>query len=98
MDHWQRIEAAIAGEKCDRVPVALWRHFPVDDQDPAKLAARTLEWQRAWDFDLVKFMPSGTYSVEDWGAKSVDEGAANGARAISVPGIHAPQEWRRRVL
>ena len=69
MDHWTRIEAAIAGQPTDRVPVALWRHFPVDDQDPAKLAARTLEWQRAWDFDLVKFMPSGTYSVEDWGAK-----------------------------
>ena len=47
MDHWSRIEAAIAG----------------------KLAALTLEWQRAWDFDLVKFMPSGTCSVEDWGAK-----------------------------
>ena len=63
MDHWQRIEAAIAGTATDRVPVALWRHFPVDDQDPGKLAAHTLDWQRAWDFDLVKFMPSGTYGI-----------------------------------
>jgi uroporphyrinogen decarboxylase len=95
MDHWQRIEAAIAGGSTDRVPVALWRHFPVDDQEPARLAALTLEWQRAWDFDLVKFMPSGTYSVEDWGAQSVYAGAANGARAISVPGVHSPEDWRR---
>ncbi len=95
MNHWDRIEAAIAGGSTDRVPVALWRHFPVDDQDPGRLAALTLEWQRAWDFDLVKFMPSGTYSVEDWGAKSVYEGAANGARAISVPGVSAPEHWRR---
>ena len=78
MDHWARIEAAVAGRAVDRIPVALWRHFPHDDQDAGKLAARTLEWQRAWDFDLVKFMPSGTYSVEDWGAKSVFDGAANG--------------------
>jgi len=85
MDHWARIEAAIAGQPTDRVPVALWRHFPEDDQDPARLAALTVEWQRAWDFDLVKFMPSGTYSVEDWGATSVFEGAANGARAL--PGL-----------
>jgi len=92
MDHWARIEAAIAGQPTDTVPVALWRHFPVDDQDPAKLAALTVEWQRAWDFDLVKFMPSGTYSVEDWGAKSVFEGAANGARAISDPGVRLPQK------
>jgi uroporphyrinogen decarboxylase len=95
MDHWQRIEAAVAGDRTDHSPVALWRHFPVDDQDPGRLAALTLEWQRAWDFDLVKFMPSGTYSVEDWGAKSVYEGAANGARAISVPGVKSPEDWRR---
>lgn len=95
MDHWTRINAAIEGGKADRVPVALWRHFPLDDQDPGKLAVRTLEWQKKWDFDLVKFMPSGTYSVEDWGAKSVYEGAANGARAVSVPGIQSAEDWRR---
>ena len=95
MDHWSRINAAIEGGKADRVPVALWRHFPLDDQDPGKLAARTLEWQRAWDFDLVKFMPSGTYSVEDWGAKSVYEPSFNGARKVAVPGVQQAEEWRR---
>jgi uroporphyrinogen decarboxylase len=95
MDHWTRIEASIAGRAADRVPVALWRHFPEDDQDAGNLAARSLEWQAAWDFDLVKFMPSGTYSVEDWGAKSVYEGAANGARAVSVPGVRSAGDWRR---
>ena len=95
MDHWKRIEAAISGASTDRLPVALWRHFPDDDQNAHKLAARSLEWQRKWDFDLVKFMPSGTYGVEDWGARSVFEGAANGARAISVPGVTQAEEWRR---
>ncbi len=95
MDHWTRIEAAIAGQPVDHVPVALWRHFPVDDQDPGRLAALTVQWQREWDFDLVKFMPSGTYSVEDWGAKSVYEGAANGARAVAVPGLKRAEDWRR---
>jgi uroporphyrinogen decarboxylase len=95
MDHWARIEAAIAGARPERVPVALWRHYPGDDQDPAKLAARMLEWQRAWDFDLVKFMPSGTYSVEDWGAHSVYDGAANGARSIVRPGLQRAEDWLR---
>jgi len=95
MDHWQRIEAAIAGDTADRVPVALWRHFPLDDQDPGRLAALTLEWQRAWDFDLVKFMPSGTYSVEDWGARSVYERNFNGARVIAAPGVQRVGDWRR---
>jgi uroporphyrinogen decarboxylase len=95
MDHWARIEAAVAGRAVDRIPVALWRHFPHDDQDAGKLAARTLEWQRAWDFDLVKFMPSGTYGVEDWGAKSAYEGAPNGARAITDTGLKRAEEWPR---
>jgi len=95
MDHWQRIEAAIAGTATDRVPVALWRHFPVDDQDPGKLAAHTLAYQRAWDFDLVKFMPSGTYGIEDWGAKTAFEGLENGARVVTQVGLQAPEDWRR---
>jgi len=95
MDHWQRIEAAIAGTETDRVPVALWRHFPVDDQDPGKLAAHTLAYQRAWDFDLVKFMPSGTYGIEDWGAKTAFEGAENGARVVKQVGLQEPGDWLR---
>jgi len=94
VDHWQRIEAAIAGAATDRLPVALWRHFPVDDQDPGKLAAHTLAWQRAWDFDLVKFMPSGTYGIEDWGAKTAYEGAENGARVVKQVGLNRPEDWR----
>jgi uroporphyrinogen decarboxylase len=95
MDHWQRIEAAIAGRETDRVPVALWRHYPEDDQDAGKLAAHMVAWQKQWDFDLVKFMPSGTYGVEDWGAKTEWQGLWNGARAVTVEGLKSAEEWRR---
>ena len=36
MANWtkrKRLEATIAGEAVDRPPVALWRHWPGDDQD-----------------------------------------------------------------
>lgn len=95
MDHWTRAESAIAGQPTDHVPVVLWRHFPLEDQDPGKLAARTVEWQRAWDFDLVKFTPSGTYGVEDWGARSAYTPALNGARTICVAGLKRAEDWRR---
>lgn len=95
MDHWQRVEAAIAGEPVDRPPVALWRHFPVDDQDAGRLAGHTLAWQRRWDFDLVKFMPSGTYGVEDWGAVSAWCGQANGARVVVEPAVKRTQDWAK---
>lgn len=93
MDHWQRIAAAIAGDAVDRPPVALWRHFPVDDQDPDKLARHMIDWQRRWDFDVVKFMPSGTYGVEDWGAVSAYEGQPNGARRVVDPRVKRLDDW-----
>lgn len=93
MDHWQRLEAARAGEAVDHAPIALWRHFPDEDQDVRTLVERTLAWQQRWDFDLVKFMPSGTYGVEDWGAVSAFQGQANGARAVVRPAVSRTQEW-----
>ena len=35
MDKRARLQATLQGDPVDRVAVALWRHFPVDDQDPA---------------------------------------------------------------
>jgi uroporphyrinogen decarboxylase len=95
MNHWTRIEAAIEGRDVDRLPVSLWRHFPEDDTDPGKLAAHMVRWQRQWDFDLVKFMPSGTYSVEDWGARTAYQGAANGARVVVSPGVKRADDWSK---
>ena len=95
MNHWRRLEATLCGELADRVPVALWRHFPVDDMDAGKLTRLTLEWQRKWQFDLLKFMPPGTYGVEDWGAKTAYAGAANGARVVTEPVVRRTEDWER---
>ena len=41
--HKERIQACIQGEVIDHPPVALWRHFPVDDQTPGTLAKAALQ-------------------------------------------------------
>ncbi len=38
MNKRERLEKTFAGEATDRVPVALWRHWPGDDQRAADLA------------------------------------------------------------
>ena len=38
MNHRQRLEACISGNEVDRPPVALWRHFPVDDSNAVELS------------------------------------------------------------
>ena len=65
----KRLEATINGQTPDRVPVALWRHWPGDDQDAHALAAAHLKWQQDYDWDVLKVGPASSYSVVDWGAQ-----------------------------
>ncbi|MBV8271144.1 MAG: uroporphyrinogen decarboxylase [Cupriavidus sp.] len=94
-DHWNRVQATLRGEPTTEIPVALWKHFPVDDMDPGKLARLTVEWQQKWQFDFVKFMPPGTYGVEDWGATTAYAGAPNGARIVTDPAVKRTDDWEK---
>jgi uroporphyrinogen decarboxylase len=88
-----RLKTAIAGERPDRPPVALWRHFPVDDQSPYDLARATLSFQRLFDFDFVKVTPASSYCLQDWGAQDAWRGATEGTRQYTRRVIHAPVDW-----
>lgn len=91
----QRLEAAIAGETPDRIPVALWRHWPGDDQDAEALAAAHLKWQRDYDWDLLKVGPSSSYSVVDWGVRDRWVGHIEGTREYTHRPICQPADWQK---
>lgn len=90
----QRLEAAIAGTQPDRPPVALWRHWPGDDQDAAALAAAHLKWQQDYDWDLLKVSPASSYSVVDWGVEDRWEGHIEGTRIYTRRPIRRPEDWQ----
>jgi uroporphyrinogen decarboxylase len=73
--------------------VALWRHFPVDDQSPDTLAAATLNHQKTYDFDLVKVTPASSFCLRDWGIEDVWEGHTEGTRRYVKRLIQKPQDW-----
>jgi uroporphyrinogen decarboxylase len=93
LSHRTRLETTLSGETPDRVPVALWRHFPVDDQTPAGLAEAVVAWQRLYDFDFVKVTPESTYSVKDWGLQDEWQGNAEGTRAYTHRPVRSPDDW-----
>lgn len=93
--HRERLQACLAGETPDHTPVALWRHFPVDDQSPATLAAAALHWQNTYDFDFVKVTPASSFCLKDWGADDVWEGHAEGTRRYVKRVIARPEDWTR---
>ena len=94
MNKRERLEAASAGQGVDRIPVALWRHFPGDDQDPADLAAATIAFQRRWDFDFVKVTPASSFQIKDWGAQDEWRGNTEGTRHYTHRPIQRAGDWR----
>jgi uroporphyrinogen decarboxylase len=93
--HRERLQACLAGDLPDRTPVALWRHFPGDDQSPETLAAAALHWQRQYDFDFLKVTPASSFAVKDWGVDDVWEGHTEGTRRYVKRVIAGPSDWAR---
>ncbi len=95
ISHEERIKRCLAGESTDRVPVALWRHFPVEDQSPALLARAVVDFQETYDFDFVKITPSSSFSVTDWGSRDQWIGNPEGScEYIEFP-IHHYEDWKK---
>lgn len=91
----ERLEAAISGEKVDRLPVALWRHWPGDDQDAEALARAHVEWQQRYDWDLIKVSPASSYCLVDWGVEDRWVGEVEGTREYTRRVVHDLEDWRR---
>ena len=95
MTKWERIRATMRGEQTDRTPVALWRHFPVQDETPEGLAGATIQFQEAYDWDLIKFTPTGTYGIEDFGAETAWKPNDMGVRTVTQFGVTSPEQWKQ---
>ena len=96
LSHRERLQACLADDAAlDRTPVALWRHFPVDDQDSETLASAVIDFQHHYDFDLVKVTPASSFSIKDWGVEDIWDGHSEGTRRYTKRVIEKPRDWER---
>jgi uroporphyrinogen decarboxylase len=95
LTHRERLEKILNGERPDRTPVALWRHFPVDDQNPDQLTAAIATFQRNYDFDFIKVTPASSFCIKDWGASDSWKGSPEGTRVYGDPVIKNPEDWQK---
>lgn len=93
MNHTERITRCLSLKSIDRPPVALWRHFPVEDQEPGLLAKAIVRFQETFDFDLVKITPASSFCVKDWGVKDEWKGNPEGTREFIHQVIKDPHDW-----
>jgi uroporphyrinogen decarboxylase len=95
MSRRERILAAIKREPVDRVPYAVWRHFPAVDRSPAGLAQATLRFHDHYGSDFLKITPRGGYAVEEWGCVESDEVLPTGHRACASCAVKSATDWAR---
>lgn len=94
MTRRERIRAAINREPVDRVPYAVWRHFPAVDKSPAGLAQSTLRFHERYGSDFLKITPSGGHAVEAWGCVEGEAMRADGHRPCAQHAIRAADDWK----
>ena len=95
LSHVERLKRCLSGESVDRIPVALWRHFPVDDNHPDSLARAVVAFQETYDFDFVKITPSSSFCVKDWGARDQWQGNPEGSCAYVEHPVKRHEDWQK---
>lgn len=94
MTRRERIRKTLRGEATDRPPVSFWRHFYDLEGSAKDLADSMLAFQKAYDWDLLKVNPRGSYHVEDWGGRTARPGTGplDKPRMVESP-IRGPEDW-----
>ena len=95
MSRRDRILAALRREPVDRVPYAVWRHFPAVDRSPAGLAQATLRFHERYGSDFLKLTPGGGYAVEAWGCVEGQEVRPDGHRPCASCAVREAGDWRK---
>lgn len=93
MTKTERLRGTLTGEPVDRVAVALWRHFPGDDQSADDLAEATLDFQRRFDWDFIKVSPASSFCLVDWGVEDDWVGGDEGTREYRKRPVTRPEDW-----
>jgi uroporphyrinogen decarboxylase len=94
MTRLERIRKTLVGEATDRPPISFWRHFYHREGNAADLAASMLEFQRRYDWDVLKVNPRGSYHVEDWGVRTERPGTGplDKPKVVASP-VRDPGDW-----
>src|SRR3977135_1185813 len=95
MSRREGVLAAINRQPVDRMPYAVWRHFPTVDHSPAGLAQATLRFHERYGSDFIKITPRGGYAVEAWGCVEAEEQRPDGHRPCARCAVRDASDWKK---
>ncbi len=84
----------INGEELETTPLAVWRHFPIDDLYADRLAKKQLAYNEKFNSIIMKVSPNGRYCVMDWGCEiDFDEKKVSGSAFCTSYRIKTMDDW-----
>ncbi|MBY8986302.1 MAG: hypothetical protein KGD65_14595 [Candidatus Lokiarchaeota archaeon] len=93
MDKFELIKKAFKAEPTERVPYAIWKHFPESDKTPEGLLKAQMDFQDKFDSDIMKISISGRAFASDFGAELGGYDPASGSRiGVKYP-IEKIEDW-----
>ncbi len=95
MNKKERVDAALQGERVDRVPASMWGHDFEREWDAQLLAEAMVENFTRYDWDYVKVNPRACYHVEGWGVQVRPSGEKFKAPIFGDTPIKNSSDWKR---
>jgi uroporphyrinogen decarboxylase len=95
MNKKERVEAALRGEKVDRVPVSVWGHDYEREWSVQTLAESTAENYSRYDWDYAVICPRNSYLVEGWKAKYSRSTEKDKPPVCDYSPIRSSNDWKR---
>lgn len=69
----ERMRAALAGRTTDRMPRALWRHFPLTEYNREAFVEETVRFYAHPGLDVAKIGPRSSFGIRDYGVRDIFE-------------------------
>jgi uroporphyrinogen decarboxylase len=95
MNKKERVDAALHGEKVDRVPASVWGHDFQREWDVQALAEATAENFNRYDWDYVNVVSRSSVLAEGWKARYVPSGNKTQPPTCEYTPIRGSSDWKR---
>lgn len=93
MDKFDLIKKAFKAEPTEKVPYAIWKHFPEFDKRPQGLFKAQMKFQNQFDSDIMKISISGRAFASDFGAELGGYNPESGSRVCVKYPINMLRDW-----
>jgi uroporphyrinogen decarboxylase len=93
MDKFDLIRTSLKAKPTEKVPYAVWKHFPEFDKTPEGLFEAQMNFQNKFDSDIMKISISGRAFASDFGAEIGGYDPVSGSRVGVKYPIETLEDW-----